>query len=295
MRILIISIHSFKNLILASPLVSAIQSKYPHAEIHLLTSFEWESYVLNMNGVQTKYFLKGDTLPTIFTLLKIDFHHIINIDEGDKNYLIMHSLRNKFGQLAEFSSYPKGMLGRLFFKRKAFAKPDLATRFINTASKLHLDNTNLALTYCTSVEDNLHKDDIPTSHQLGFVAVSLVGLENAFEAIGTFCKEIKIPVALLGEEKHFAFAEKCKQLDIFKVYNACGKYTLGEQYNLILRANAFIGADNINLYQAAAAKKPIYFVGNKMPKLQDIIPYKNFSDKFQVINMSMPIAEAVRI
>jgi ADP-heptose:LPS heptosyltransferase len=274
MNILIISISSLKNIVLSSPLIDAIKIKYPNAPIHLVTDSAHKEYVEKIPNISSLYFINGDAVPTIFELLKINFSFIIDLEETNSRFIIKNSMKNKYGSTAKVITYPKNVLAQYFFKKKAYSHKSLASQFIQVCKPLQLQMSKMCLTYFTNELDNLGKDDIPTSHKLGFVAINLDSLQLTDNNLIEICTSLNFPIALIGTKKEFQMAEQYKAIDPFKIYNACGKYAQAENYQILKHSKLLISSESLMIYQAAAAQKPIICVGKKQPNLMDITPYQ---------------------
>jgi ADP-heptose:LPS heptosyltransferase len=277
MHILIISISNFKNLLLTDPLMRAIKVKYPEAQVHFATAISNKYYIEKIPHISNAYYIAGDAIPVIFELLKYNFSFIIDLEESHRSYLIKHNLKNKYGSTVKIFSYPAGILRSLFAKSKAYAVNYLSTAFMGVCKPLALVTSAMDLKYYVTDADALQKDDIPTSHKLGFVCVNLDNLPLTEENLVQFCTDLNYPITLVGDGIYYELGEKLKSVDFYKIYNACGKYSQAETYHLFAHSKVVVSAENIGLYQAAAAKKPLLYVGALNPALWDIMQYSNFN------------------
>ncbi len=294
MHILIISISNFKNLLLTSPLISAIKLKYPEAVLHFVTGQAYRNYIEKVEKLDHVYTIEGDSVPLIFDLLKTDFKYIIDLEQSNRSLIIAQNLKSKYGTQVKVFSYPKGVLNKLLFSKWAYQQEALSTKFIKTCKALQLPINNLKLQYATIATDELGKDDIPTSHKLGYIVINLDNLTIPDVQIKDFCQHLTYPIIFTGKQVHFKKAQDYKNIDPFKIYNACGKYKEAEMYNIYSMSKAIVCANNIDLYLAAAAQKPILYAGKGSLSLIDIHPYTNYhTNFFKKLNNSLTVGDVL--
>ena len=78
---------------------------------------------------------------------------------------------------------------------------------------------------------------------------------------------------LLGGEEDRVAGEEIASVDPVKVYNACGKFSLGESADLVRKSKLLISHDTGLMHIAAAFKTPVISVwGNTVPEF-GMYPY----------------------
>jgi heptosyltransferase-2 len=172
-------------------------------------------------------------------------------------------------------------------------------RYFKTVELFGVYNDGAGMDYFIAPQDEVKQNDIPTSHQAGYIAI-VVGASFYTKRLPLYklqelCSQIDHPIILLGGPEDASTAEEIRKADNIKIYNACGKFSLNESADLIRRAKLIIAHDTGLMHIAAALKKPVIAVwGSTTPSLgmfpyyganflfgQDALPY----DDIQVQNL----------
>ncbi|HQG39188.1 MAG TPA: glycosyltransferase family 9 protein, partial [Chitinophagales bacterium] len=89
------------------------------------------------------------------------------------------------------------------------------------------------------------------------------------------CKEISIPIILLGGNEDAYLGVQLESIDNFKIFNACGKYNINQSASVIKRAKWVITPDTGMMHIAAAFNKRIISVWGGTEKRLGFTPYNN--------------------
>jgi ADP-heptose:LPS heptosyltransferase len=278
MNILIIRLHDFSTIMATIPLVNAIAAKYPDATIDYVSSAEFVPYLSTIPAIKNTYVVQGDITPTVLQLLKNKYTHTVDLQSNRRSNFITSHLGQQFNAILTKYKYPKRTLFGLF-SSKAWIVPNLSTQFIACTKDLQLPTSNIHWVYTTTDADALGKDDIPTSHSLGYYCIDVQGLQSRTTAIASLLQQINFPVILMGTQQDFTAAEQLKQADTFKIYNACGKYSQAEQYNILKNAKLLIANHRDVTCLAVAAKVPLLDTNAMAPNYLDVEPYCHSTNK----------------
>jgi hypothetical protein len=138
------------------------------------------------------------------------------------------------------------------------------------------------LDYFIPAEERVKEEDIPTSHQAGYVGLvigaALATKKLPMHKLKELCTMLDHPVILLGGPEDAAAGGELAAIDPIKIYNSCGRFTLNESADLVRRAKMVVTHDTGLMHIAAAFKKPIISVwGNTVPEF-GMYPYfgRNF-------------------
>ena len=105
-------------------------------------------------------------------------------------------------------------------------------------------NDGLGLDYFIPPKDNIKKEDIPTSHMHGYLALvigaSLATKKLPLHKLQQICAAINHPIILLGGKEDYEDGKKIAEVDDIKIYNACGKFNLNESADLIKNSKLFV-------------------------------------------------------
>jgi ADP-heptose:LPS heptosyltransferase len=230
MKFLLIRLHNIEKIFATIALVKAIKSKYPDAIIHYVTTKEFEEYLSKFSEIEKVFFVQGDITPLVLSLLKEKYSHTIDLQGNARTRFITSHLGQQFNANLIKYSYPNGLFKKIF-SSQYFALPNLTSQFVKCTKDLQLSSANLKWYYPSTEFDVLKKDDLPMSHSLGYYCIDIENTKK--ENIINVINHIKFPVILLGTSSDSENAEIIKKQDPIKIYNACGKFTIGEQYNIL--------------------------------------------------------------
>jgi ADP-heptose:LPS heptosyltransferase len=255
MKFLIIRLHQTDKIFASIALVKAIKSKYPQAVIHYVSSIGFEAYLSKFSEIEKMFFVQGDITPTVIALLKEKYTYTIDLQGNARSRFITSHLGQQFNAILTKYSYPAGLIRKLF-SAKYFNVSDLTTQFIKCTKDLGLSTANLKWYYPTSEVDALQKNDIPMSHSLGYYCINVCNKNKT--QIANAIQRIQFPVVLMGTLQDFDVAEGIKMLDPIKIYNACGKYSEGEQCTIMAGSRLNVVHDNV--LSSIAAALPIAII-----------------------------------
>jgi len=152
-------------------------------------------------------------------------------------------------------------------------------RYFSAVKKLNVINDGKGLDYFIPEADEMTPAKLPFTHIAGF-GVIVVGAKHFTkqmpkEKLEELCKGINIPVILLGGKEDAYLGTQLESLDNFKLYNACGKYTINQSASVIKRAKWVITPDTGMMHIAAAFNKRIISVWGGTDKRLGFTPYNN--------------------
>jgi ADP-heptose:LPS heptosyltransferase len=143
-------------------------------------------------------------------------------------------------------------------------------------------NDGAGLDYFIPAEEDLKPQDIPTSHQAGYIGL-VIGAAHPtkrlpLHKLEKLCREARQPLILLGGPEDADTARHLAAIDPVKIYNACGQYSINESAGLVRQAKMIVTHDTGLMHIAAAFKRPVVSVwGNTVPEF-GMYPYygKNY-------------------
>jgi ADP-heptose:LPS heptosyltransferase len=163
------------------------------------------------------------------------------------------------------------------FKRNRMPDVHIVDRYMETVSAFGVRNDGAGLDYFIPKEEIVPETDIPATHHAGYIAVVIGAALNTkrypIHKVIEFCKQINHPVIILGGKEDQADGERISAIDPFKVYNACGKFTINESADLVRRAKLVVTNDTGLMHIATAFKRPVISLwGNTVPEF-GMFPY----------------------
>lgn len=298
MKILIIRFSSIGDIVLTTPVVRCIKNQVPNAQVHYLTKRSFQSIIESNPFIDQCFYLEGDIMPVIIELLKEKYDVVIDLHKNLRTRYVRAMLRQAFNSNIQSYSFSKLNVKKWLlttFKINLLPDRSIVDRYFDAVKKIGVKNDGQGLNYFIPEADELKKDDLPTSHSLGFAACAIGG-QHATKKMPVhkwieLCKSISIPVVLLGGKEDAEVAEEIRKTDGIKIYNACGKFNLNESAHIIQKSRFVITHDTGMMHVAAAFKKPVISIwGNTVPEF-GMYPYYGYNNLKSNIAPSSYIVE----
>ena len=279
MKFLIIRFSSIGDIVLTTPVIRCLKKQVPEAEIHFLTKSAYLQ-ILSSNPYIDKVHYLEQSLDAIITELKReDFDYIIDLHHNLRSMKVKEALGVK-----SFSYDKLNVLKWILtsFKWNWLPKIHIVDRYMETVGELGVKNDGAGLDYFIAQEDHIKVEDLPTSHQAGYVGIVIGAALNTkkypFHHLKKLCELLDHPIVLLGGLEDADEGDRIASFDKIKIYNSCGKFGLNESANLVYRAKLIVTNDTGLMHIAAAYKKPVISLwGNTVPEF-GMYPY--YGDRY---------------
>lgn len=273
MKILVIRFSSMGDIIYTTPVVRCLKQQLPDAEIHFLTKPAFR-YIYDSNPHLDKLLLLKETLgETIQDIKTEQYDYIIDLHSNLRTAII------KLRTGIKSSTYNKQRISKwlsLKFKLKLVKPVHLVERYLKTVHFLGVVNDGKPIDYYIKKDHQL-AELLPPTHQK-YVAF-VVGATHFTKRMPNnqvidICKQLNLPVVLLGGNDVKANADEIAAATGAHVYNACGITSLDESVFLVSKAESVIGFDTGLTHIAEAFDRPIASVwGSTVPELLGVQPY----------------------
>ncbi len=286
-KILVIRFSAIGDIVWTSPAIRCLKTQLPDIELHFATKSQYREMVENNPYIDKIHYLDNDLNALIKNLQKEQFEYVVDLHKNLRTSIIKFRLGKKS------YSYSKMSLKRwLFvnFKLPIMQNIHVADRYLQAISPLGIISDNGGLDYFLGKEDEVLMQDLPISHQKGYV-VFIIGASTFTKKLPLkkmieMCEAIDRPIILLGGNEEIEMAkelEKVFQNHASKVviYNGCGKYRLNQSVSIAEKAQIIVGHDTGLTHIMAAFKKTIYGIygGTStlgfFPYQTDFIPIEN--------------------
>ncbi len=273
-KFLIIRFSSIGDIVLTTPVVRCLKQQVPDAEVHFLVKESFLPVVAHNPYIDKIHMLAHSRELMIEELKTEQYDYIIDLHHNVKTMRVKKALKVK-----SFSFY-KLNIRKYFltaFKINLLPKIHIVDRYMKTVSSFGVKNDGKGLDYFIGEKEETKREDIPASHQAGYIAC-VVGAAHATKRWPVhkwkeFCREMKHPIILIGGPEDKVRADEIAAVDTIKVYNACGKFSLNECADLVKKAKLVITHDTGFMHIAAAFRKPIISLwGNTVPSF-GMTPY----------------------
>lgn len=273
MKILVIRFSSMGDIIYTTPVVRCIKKQVPNAEVHFITKPAFQ-YIYNNNPYLDKLLLLKPTLAeTIANIKQEKYDYIIDLHNNLRTAVI--KMRTAVKSYT-FKKYTIRKWLSLKLNLKLVPNTHIVDRYLKAAEPLGVTNDGRPIDYY--VGGHQLEDLLPTSHQNGFIAF-IIGATHFTKRLPnskiiSICREINLPVVLLGGKDVKANGDEVAAALGPKVYNACGVTSLDESVFLVSKAQSVIGFDTGLTHIAEAFDRPIVSIwGGTVPDLLGVQPY----------------------
>ncbi|OOQ56884.1 glycosyltransferase family 9 protein [Mucilaginibacter pedocola] len=273
MKILVIRFSSMGDIIYTTPVVRCLKQQVPNAEVHFLTKPAFQ-YIYNNNPYLDKLLLLKPTLAETIADIKAEqYDYIVDLHNNLRTAII------KLRTGIKSSTYKKHIVRKwlsLKLRKQLVPTTHLVERYLEAAAPLGVKNDGKPIDYHVG-EHRLEKL-LPASHQQGFVAF-VIGATHFTKRLPNYkivniCRDLNLPVVLLGGKDVQANGNEVATALGKKVYNACGITSLDESVFLVSKAQSIIGFDTGLTHIAEAFDRPIVSVwGGTVPELLGVQPY----------------------
>jgi len=275
MKILVIRFSSMGDIIYTTPVVRCIKTQLPDSEVHFLTKPAFR-YIYEGNPYVDKLlFLKPTLSETLSDIKAEQYDLIVDLHNNLRTSII------KFRTGIKSYTYKKQPIRKwlsLKFRLKLVKPIHLVERYFKALRPLGILNDGKPINYYLKKQYAL-AELLPLSHQDKYIAF-VIGATHFTkrmpnDKIVEICKQIDLPIVLLGGEDVKANGAEIAQAAGNKVYNACGSTTLDESVFLVSKAERILGFDTGLTHIAEAFDVPIGSIwGGTVPELLGVQPYQ---------------------
>ena len=273
MKILLIRFSSIGDIVLTSPVIRCLKNQLPDAELHFITREEY-SPMLSSNPYLSKVLLLETDIPDAAEQLKKEQYDLV-IDLHD-------NFRSR--QLCLFLKVKTFRYNKQRFKRWMLTTFKInwlnghaVDRYFSAVKKLNIINDGKGLDHFIPEAEEIPVQQLPFTHLAGFCVI-VIGAKHFTkripkEKLEELCKKISIPIILIGGVEDAYLGVQLEGVDHYKIYNACGKYSINQSASVIKKAKFVITPDTGMMHIAAALNKRIISIWGGTDKRLGFAPY----------------------
>lgn len=291
MKILIIRFSSIGDIVLTTPIIRAIYTQIPNAEIHYLTKESFISLLKPNPYIHTIHTYKeGNFWRMMANLRRENFDFVIDLHHNLRTFWIKTLL------LKKTSSFPKKNFEKWLLtkrKQKNIHISHIVDRYAETLKPLHISLDNKGLDFFLSEEITKKTQEMLQNASFSApekaICVVLGAQHQTKKWISEYfislLNELKIPAILIGGKQDANEAEIIAKGLSIPYYNAVGKCDLATSAALIQLSGFVLAHDTGMMHIAAAFGKKIFVLwGNTSPEI-GFSPYKTEYYNLQVENL----------
>lgn len=269
LKILIIRFSSIGDIVLTSPVVRCIHQQMPNAEIYFLTKKQFQPVVASNPHIHQVFYFENNLVETIAAIKNTGVDHIIDLHNNLRSRIIAAAF--PLSKVFRFNKLNTEKWLLTNFKINRLPNKHIVDRYFETVSALGITNDNEGLDFFIAKHDAFNINDLPETHQKGFLVFSIGGQHNTKKMPlyqwQKIAAQINFPIIVLGgKEEQEAGALLGNNYS--HIINYCGKISLAQSASLIQQAEMVITHDTGLMHIAAAFKKPVVALwGNTIPEL----------------------------
>ena len=269
-RYLIVRFSSIGDIVLTTPIIRCLKQQVPGCEVHYLTKKSFAGVLAGNPYIDQLYTIDKDIDEVLPELHRNEYDLIIDLHHNLRTMMLKHKLKT------EASSFDKLNLEKWLMvnlKINKLPKHHIVHRYFETVKELNVKYDGKGLDYFIDSKDEIQTGQLPLSHQNGYVAI-VIGAKHQTKIypatkVSEVIQYLNQPVVLIGGKEDVSRGEEIISLssNSDNIYNACGKYSLGQSAFLVKNAKLVITNDTGFMHIAAAFNKNIISVwGNTIPE-----------------------------
>lgn len=283
---MIIRFSSIGDIVLTTPVLRCLKNQLEgEIEIHYLTKKQYKGIVENNPNVSKVYSIDKSTDEVIHELKNELYDYVVDLHKNLRSKRVVRRLK-----CLTFSFYKLNYQKWLMttFKIDKLHRIHIVERYLAAVKALGIENDNLGLEFYIPEKDKVAISSLPITHQNGYVTFA-IGAQHATKRLPNhkiieICKQLNLPVILLGGKEDEATGNLIQQEVGEKVYNACGKYNLNQSASLVEQSNVLITHDTGLMHIGAALGKKIISVwGNTIPEFGMYPYYPQNPEKYIIV------------
>ena len=268
-NILVIRFSSIGDIVLCSPVVRLLKQQGHHVTMITKSGFKalWKN-----NPYVDELVLADDITKDVLTNLKgRGFDVVVDLHNNARSNKIKKAVSVK-SYTVKKSNVNKALL--VWFKSKAFASSHIVDRYLETITDLIDRKDSLGLDFFEDVPSEKVSSILDKKYGVYVIGGQHKGKMMSVDRMIEFCKQVNIPLYLLGGPEDKSTGEKVAKLGSDTVVNLAGELSLMDSVNVIKQSSFVISHDTGLMHIASAYKKNIISLwGATTPEL-GFSPYK---------------------
>ncbi len=283
---MVIRFSSIGDIVLTTPVLRCLKNQLEgEIEIHYLTKKQYKGIVENNPNVSKVYSIDKSTDEVIHELKNELYDYVVDLHKNLRSKRAVRRLKCLTFSFHKLN-YQKWLMTT--FKIDKLPRIHIVERYLAAVKALGIENDNLGLEFYIPEKDKVAISSLPITHQNGYVAFA-IGAQHATKRLPNqkiieICKQLNLPVILLGGKEDESTGNLIQQEVGEKVYNACGKYNLNQSSSLVEQSKVLITHDTGLMHIGAALGKKIISVwGNTIPEFGMYPYYPQNPEKYIIV------------
>lgn len=274
MKILIVRFSSIGDIVLTTPVITALKEADPKHVIHYLTKKSFSSILENNRDIDRLFLMEKDLNEIVGQLKEEEYDLIIDLHNNLRTKSLKAKLRRPSRSFRKLN-VAKWIL--VNFKIDKLPRVHIVDRYLDTVRDLIKDQPNRA-SFFISETNKLDTTALLGVDPESYISVS-VGAKFATKQIPTgklkeILDNIGLPIVLLGGPDDFKKGEEISEAVKGEVKNMCGRLNLQQSASAVAQSKVLLTSDTGLMHIASCFDVPIVSVwGNTVPEL-GMYPYR---------------------
>lgn len=273
-KILVIRFSSIGDIVLTSPVLRSLRSKYPVAEIHFLTKESMLSLLAHNPHLHKIYTIRKKVSEVLPELKAEGYDLVVDLHKNIRSTLVKMSLNTTSFSYHKLN-YRKWMLVRL--KVNLLPSVHIVDRYFDALESLDIRNDGKGLEIFIPAEAEQEAARILLTVEKPFVVFSIGAAHFTKRLPESKWKElaslVKGSIVIAGGKEEFAAGEAIKSIDPCRIVNASGKCSILVSAVLLRESQVVVSNDTGLMHIASCFAKPIVSVwGSTVPEF-GMYPY----------------------
>lgn len=287
MKVLIVRFSSIGDIVLTTPVVSAIYEQIPNVEIHYITKKSFASLLTENPKISKFYTIEKSISEVLTELKKEEYDFVIDLHKNIRTLQLKQKLGVKNYSFDKLN-FKKWLL--VNFKVNKLPKIHIVDRYFEAVKSLGVENRNQQ---CELLFDSQHTVDVQMTFNLeikSYLTVA-VGAQFATKTMPTpllvsILSKISHPIILLGGPTDVTRGKEIEN-ELKKsgkqVINAINQFSLLQSASIVAQSKTILTHDTGLMHIATAFDVPIVSVwGNTVPELGMYAYYPTKQELFSI-------------
>jgi ADP-heptose:LPS heptosyltransferase len=269
MKILVARFSSIGDIVLTSPVLRALATQYPGAEVHVATKACYTDLVRFSPHVAKVHGLQGNWTSFVAALRQERFDVLVDLHGSLRSWRLARALRVKR------HCYAKRALKRwalVRFKLDLLRGEHVVSRYFQAVRCLDVVDDGEGLELHVPPNRAVDRATLPATHRNGYTVLA-IGATHATKRLPVhklvaLALEVRGPIVLVGGDAEMEAARAVTAAVGDRAYDAVGRCDLLGSASLIRGAEAVIAHDSAAMHMASAFRRPLVSVwGGTVPAL----------------------------
>jgi ADP-heptose:LPS heptosyltransferase len=279
-KILVVRFSSIGDIVLTTPILRAIRSRYPGVVVHFVARAKFAD-VVRANPNVDRLFTFERTIHEVVPQLKNEkYDLVIDLHRNFRSLMLRSRLMRPS---VAFDKINLRKFMAVNFKMKdVLPEKHIVERYFDALAPYDVRDDGNGLDYFIPKEDEVNADALFLKNKPGnYIALVIGGSYNTkkipLEKLRQICSVARLPVVLLGGKDDKPVADLLRR-EFPHLANCSGLFSVNQSASVVRQAEWVITSDTGMMHIAAAFDKKIVSVwGNTVPEF-GMYPYRPHSD-----------------